>query len=81
MNHSIKSKISNDHIICDTNMSSEILEINDQFLELQRKYQKHLPKVDPELIDDLLLRMMENPKEQPMYLVEVFTQPGVDVKG
>jgi hypothetical protein len=61
-------------------MSSEILEIKNQFLELQKKYQKHLPKVDPELIDDLLLRLMENPKEQPTYLVEVFKQPGVDVQ-
>jgi hypothetical protein len=61
-------------------MSSEILEIKNQFLALQKKYQKHLPKVDPELIDDLLLRLMENPREQPMYLVEVFTQPGVDAQ-
>ena len=49
-------------------------------MALQKKYQKHLPKVDPELIDDLLLRLMENPREQPMYLVEVFTQPGVDAQ-
>jgi hypothetical protein len=61
-------------------MSSEILEIKNQFLALQKKYQKHLPKVDPELIDDLLLRLMENPREQPMYLVEVFTQPRVDAQ-
>jgi hypothetical protein len=62
------------------NMTSEILEIKNQFLALQKKYQKYLPKVDPELIDDLLLRLMENPREQPLYLIEVFTQPGVDVQ-
>jgi hypothetical protein len=57
-----------------------MLEIKDQFLELQKKYQKYLPKVDPELIDDLLLRLMENPKVAPMYMIEVFTKPGLDTE-
>ena len=61
-------------------MSSEMLEIKDQFLELQKKYQKHLPKVDPELIDDLLLRLMENPRVAPMYMIEVFTKPGLNTQ-
>lgn len=61
-------------------MSSAMLEIKDQFLELQKKYQKHLPKVDPELIDDLLLRLMENPKVAPMYMIEVFTKPGLNTQ-
>ena len=59
---------------------SELIEIRDQFLELQRKYQKYLPKVDPKLIDDLLLRQMENPKVVPMYMIEVFTKPGLDTE-
>src|ERR687895_2630502 len=58
--------------------STEMLEIKDQFLELQKKYQKYLPKVDPELIDDLLLRQMENPGVTPIYMVEAFTKPGLD---
>jgi hypothetical protein len=61
-------------------MSSAMLEIKDQFLELQKKYQKHLPKVDPELIDDLLLRHMENPRVAPMYMIEVFTKPGLNTE-
>lgn len=61
-------------------MSSAMLEIKDQFLELQKKYQKYLPKVDPELIDDLLLRLMENPRVAPMYMIEVFTKPGLDTE-
>jgi hypothetical protein len=61
-------------------MSSAILEIKDQFLELQKKYQEHLPKVDPELIDDLLLRQMENPRVAPMYMIEVFTKPGLNTE-
>jgi hypothetical protein len=61
-------------------MSSAMLEIEDQFLELQKKYQKHLPKVDPELIDDLLLRQMESPRVTPMYMIEVFTKPGLNTE-
>ena len=61
-------------------MSSAMLEIKDQFLELQKKYQKYLPKVDPELIDDLLLRLMENPGVAPMYMIEVFTKLGLDTE-
>ncbi|AFU58517.1 hypothetical protein Ngar_c15840 [Candidatus Nitrososphaera gargensis Ga9.2] len=59
---------------------SEVVEIKDQFLELQQKYWQYLPKVDPALIDDLLLRQMENPNVVPMYLVEVFTKPGLNVE-
>lgn len=61
-------------------MSSAMLEIKDQFLELQKKYQKYLPKVDPDLIDDLLLRLMENPRVAPMYMIEVFTKSGLDTE-
>jgi Carboxypeptidase regulatory-like domain len=61
-------------------MSSTMLEIKDQFLELQKRYQKYLPKVDPELIDDLLLRQMENPRVTPFYMVEVFTKPGLNTE-
>src|SRR5829696_7616778 len=61
-------------------MTSIMLEIEDQFLELQKRYQKYLPKVDPELIDDLLLRQMENPKVTPFYMVEVFTKPGLNTE-
>ena|SRR5919106_670767 len=59
---------------------SELIEIKDQFLELQRKYQQYLPKVDPDLIDDLLLRQMENPRVAPMYMIEVFTKPGLNTE-
>ncbi|MDQ3971677.1 MAG: carboxypeptidase-like regulatory domain-containing protein, partial [Thermoproteota archaeon] len=57
-----------------------MLEIEDQFLELQKRYQKYLPKVDPELIDDLLLRQMENPRATPFYMIEVFTKPGLSTE-
>lgn len=57
---------------------SEAIEIRNHFEELQRKYQRYLPKVDPGLIDDLLLRQMENPGVLPIYMIEVFTKPGLD---
>jgi len=39
---------------------SEILDIKKRFEELQNKYQAYLPKVDPDLIHDLLTRQQEN---------------------
>jgi hypothetical protein len=61
-------------------MTSELFELKDQFEELQKKYRQYLPNVDPALLDDLLLRQMENPGVAPMYMVEVFTKPGLDVE-
>jgi hypothetical protein len=59
-------------------MMSELLEIKNQFEELQKKYQDYLPKVDPDLIYDLLVRQREDPMTTPMYMVEVFTKQGID---
>lgn len=63
----------------DIYMKSELSEIKGQFEELQKKCREYLPKVDPALIEDLLLRQMENPGAlPPMYMVEVFLEPGID---
>jgi hypothetical protein len=59
-------------------MTSELFELKGKFEELQKKYRQHLPKVDPALLDDLLLRQMESPGVAPMYMVEVFLEPGID---
>jgi hypothetical protein len=59
--------------------TSELLQ--NQFEELQKKYEEVLPKVDPKLINDLLLRQMENPRSAPpIYMVETFLEPGTDVQ-
>ena len=58
-------------------MTTELVAIKAQFEELQKKYKEHMPKVDPALIDDLLLRQMESPGIVPMYLLEVFTKEGL----
>ena len=52
--------------------------LQNHFEELQKKYQELLSKVDPNLLNDLLLRQMENPGVAPMYMVEVFLEPGID---
>jgi hypothetical protein len=52
--------------------------LQSDFEELQKRYQELLPKVDPSLINDLLLRQMENPGVAPMYMVETFLEPDID---
>ena len=68
-------------------MSSELMEnISDlqqlrlQYQSLRAAYRKILPKVDPELIDDLLLREKEDPGTRLMYTIEVFTREGIDTQ-
>ena len=52
---------------------SQISEIKHEFQKMRRAYADNLPKVDPALLEDLLLRQMEDPTVEPMYMVEVFT--------
>ena len=63
---------------------SELEDIRRMFRGLNTLYQIYLPKVDPVLIHDLLIREMQMEKEKeksegaPFYMVEVFTKPGTD---
>ena len=57
---------------------SELEEIRNVFRGLETLYQTHLPKVDPTLIHDLLIREHEKSERAPFYMVEVFTQQGTD---
>jgi hypothetical protein len=64
-----------------SHMTSKIKEIKAVYKGLQTLYNTHLPKVDPDLIDDLLIRQQQqkkNPKTAPFYMVEAFTKPGTD---
>ena len=45
---------------------------------MQNKYQEYLPKVDADVINDLLTRQRENPVVTPIYMLEVFTKEGID---
>jgi hypothetical protein len=56
---------------------SELQEIS-VFKGLQTLYQTYLPKVDPVLLHDLLIREAEKSERAPFYMVEVFTKPGTD---
>ena len=45
---------------------------------LQTLYSTYLPKVDPYLIEDLLMHQQKNSKVVPFYMVEVFTKAGTN---
>jgi hypothetical protein len=59
-------------------MAGELKEIRRVFQGLQTLYDTYLPKADPVLIHDLLIREQENPKNPPFYMVEIFTKEGTD---
>jgi hypothetical protein len=66
-------------------MKSQIKEIKSVYKGLQTLYGTYLPKVDPYLIDDLLMRQQQQKKNKnspniaaPFYMVEAFTKPGTD---
>jgi len=45
---------------------------------LESLYSTYLPKADPILIHDLLIREKKDAKIVPLYMVEIFTRPGTD---
>ena len=49
-------------------MSSNIPEIKTVFNGLQTLYDTYLPKADPILVHDLLLREQQNPNVAPFYI-------------
>jgi hypothetical protein len=63
----------------------QLQEIRNVFKGLETLYQSYLPKVDPALPNDLLLREQEEKSSSsvaadraPFYMVEVFTKQGID---
>jgi hypothetical protein len=59
-------------------MTTELQEIRNVFRGLETLYQTYLPKIDPILIHDLLVREEEKTERAPFYMVEVFTKSGTD---
>ena len=57
---------------------SDLQQIRNVFQGLDTLYQTYLPKVDPILLHDLLIREQEKSERAPFYMVEVFTQQGTD---
>lgn len=63
--------------------SDELQHIRSTFQGLQTLYLAHLSKVDPALIDDLLVRELDKSKDNssslpPFYIVEIRTAEGTD---
>ena len=59
-------------------MTSELQELKNVFHGLETLYSTYLPKVDPVLIHDLILREENKSERAPFYMVEVFTKPGTN---
>jgi hypothetical protein len=59
-------------------VNAQMQEIRNVFRGLETLYQTYLPKVDPTLLHDLLLRELEKSERAPFYMVEVFTKKGTD---
>ena len=57
---------------------SDLQEIRNVYTGLETLYQTYLPKVDPALIHDLLIREYEKSERAPFYMVEAFTKQGTD---
>ncbi len=55
--------------------------IREKYDELMRSIAEYFPKVDVKLLMQLLARVTENPDKLPMWTVEVFTKPGINVEG
>jgi hypothetical protein len=58
--------------------SQEVKEIKRVYAGLQTLYHTYFPKSDPYLVHDLLRRLEKNPNIAPIYMVEVFTKPGIN---
>jgi hypothetical protein len=58
--------------------TTELQEIRNVFRGLETLYQTYLPKVDPTLIHELLIREQDKTQRAPFYMVEVFTKNGTD---
>jgi hypothetical protein len=58
--------------------SMEIQEKRNVFHALETLYSTYLPKVDPVLLNDLLLREENKSERVPFYMVEVFVRPGTN---
>ncbi len=57
---------------------STLKEVRRVFQGLQTLYHTYLPKIDPNLINDLLTREQKDSKTHPFYLVQIFTKEGTD---
>ena len=57
---------------------SQIQELRNVFHGLETLYSTYLSKVDPVLLNNLLLREENKSERSPFYMVEVFSKPGTN---
>jgi hypothetical protein len=55
---------------------SDLNELRQNFRKIQESFSRVLPKVDPQLLVDLLVREQQDPNNSPIYTLEVFMKKG-----
>jgi len=59
---------------------SDLQELRENFKRTQESLLKVFPKVDPQLLVDLLLREEQDPLNAPIYTLEVFMKKGTNIE-
>ena len=59
---------------------SDLQELRENFKRTQESLLKVFPKVDPQLLVDLLLREQQDPLNAPIYTLEVFMKKGTNIE-
>lgn len=59
---------------------SDLQELRENFKRIQGSFSKIFPKVDPQLLIDLLLNERKDPNNAPIYTLEVFMKKGTDIE-
>jgi hypothetical protein len=59
---------------------SDVQEVRENFKTMQKSFSEVFPKVDPQLLIDLLLNERKDPNNAPIYTLEVFMKKGTDVE-
>jgi hypothetical protein len=59
---------------------SDLDELRENFKRMQGSFSKVFPKVDPQLLIDLLLNDRKDPNNAPIYTLEVFMKKGTDME-
>jgi hypothetical protein len=59
---------------------SDLQEVRENFKRIQESFSKSFPKVDPQLLIDLLLKEQQDSNNAPIYTLEVFMKKGTDLE-
>ena len=59
---------------------SDLQEVRENFKRTQESFSKVFPKVNPQLLINLLLNEQQDPNNAPIYTLEVFMKKGTDLE-